>query len=222
MSAIASVSGVSILGIIYESMVPVPGAGSSSDGSSRTDKELMEAYLEGDLDAFKVLFRRYAPILSRLFHRSINDAGVVEDLVQETFLNLHRARRDFKADKPLRPYLVTIALNLKREHLRRRYRRPERSLERDDRPDTSADPSTQLERGERAERVRRALEKLPEHQRNAIELHWYAEMPFPEIAQILGASLSAVKVWAHRGYKKLRSAMEGDETRPEGQEEPRR
>ena len=55
--------------------------------------------------------------------------------------------------------------------------------------------------------MRRALAALPDHQREVIELHWLGELPFPEVARAVGASLSAVKVRAHRGYKRLRDLL---------------
>jgi RNA polymerase sigma-70 factor (ECF subfamily) len=172
------------------------------------DEALMERYVKGgSRAAFEELFRRYAGRLQGLFLRQIGKPDVAADLVQQTFLHFHRARRDFTLGRPVRPWIYTIALNVRREHVRRRGRRPEVFLdpivhgEPEVAPDTTS-PSDRL--------VRRALVQLTEQQREVILLHWYEELSFPEIADLLGASLSAVKVRAHRGYEKLRKLLTDD------------
>ena len=175
--------------------------------TERTDEELMGDYVRGDPAAFRTLFRRYAPLLLSVMRRHVRSEEDCADLVQQTFLQVHRARADFDTSRRLRPWLFTIALNLKREHFRRTGRRKEDPLELDGRQDPSV-PALDLEGSERAMQVRRALEGLPEAQREVIELHWFAGLPFPDIADALGASHTAVKVRAHRGYKRLRAVLE--------------
>ena len=97
-----------------------------------SDEELMAAYVGGDRSAFAELFARYGPRLQRLMQRDMSRAEDAHDLVQQTFLQLHRARNDFRVDAKLRPWLFTIALNLKRQHFRRLGRRPESSLDAED------------------------------------------------------------------------------------------
>ena len=166
----------------------------------------MAAYVAGDSGAFDELFTRYAPILLRVMRQQLRSQEEANDLVQQTFLQLHRARRDFRSDARLRPWLFTIALNLKREHLRRLKRRPEAELELDGRNDPSA--RGDQERFEAAKTLQVALEKLQPGHREVIELHWLGQLSFPEISELLGASLSAVKVRAHRGYLALREILD--------------
>ena len=176
----------------------------------RSDEELMAAYVAGDAGAFSALFDRYAPMLLRIMRRQIRNADDAQELVQQTFLQLHRARADFDTRRRLRPWLMTIAYNLKREYFRRRMRRPEAPLEYE--PPASERGGHPVERHDEAKRVRRALEKLPAGQRDVIIMHWFEEMSFPDVAEVLGLSVSAVKVRAHRGYKVLRSVLEQDVT----------
>ncbi len=152
------------------------------------------------------LFARYAPALLALMRKQVRRDEDAQELVQQTFLQLHRARADFRPGSPLRPWLYTIALNLRREHFRRRARRPEDSRELTDRevprsqqPDIGAD--------ETSKQVRAALARLPANQRLVIQLHWFDGLPFSECAAIVGASVSAVKVRAHRGYKRLKDLL---------------
>ena len=149
----------------------------------------MAAYVGGDRSAFAVLFERYAPRLLRLMQRDLGRGEDAHDLVQQTFLQLHRARRDFRAGAKLRPWLFTIALNLKRQHFRRQGRRPEASLE----LEGGAEPVAP--RGNPEARVgdvqlRAALLRLPEPQREVIVLHWFEGLSFREIAEGRGLPLS--------------------------------
>ncbi len=169
-----------------------------------SDEALLAAHVAGERSAFPELFARYAPRLTAMFRRDLGGAAEVGDLVQQTFLQLHRARRDFDPSAKLRPWLYTIALNLKRQHFRRKGRRPESPLEdEDERPSPIAGPERRVADTE----VRRALEELPEAQRDVIVLHWFEGLSFKEIARVVGASQSAVKVRAHRGYGKLRGFL---------------
>src|SRR5690242_12244712 len=140
----------------------------------------MAAYVAGDATAFRTLFERLAPGLERVMLRDLAEREEARDLVQQAFLQLHRARLDFDPAQRLKPWLYTIALNLKREHFRRRRRRPEHQ-------DTGqAERQPVAPRGqERAEAQRSlawALEQIPNDQREVIELHWLGGLSFPELS----------------------------------------
>jgi len=170
-----------------------------------SDEALMEAHVEGDDEAFRKLFDRYAEKLRRLMVRGGVPADAAPDLVQQTFLNLHRAREDFDTDRTLRPWLYTIALNLRREYFRRMDRRREVAVE--EMPTESTAPE-RIRRLEDAQLVERAMQSLTDALRTVIELHWFEELTFREIADTLEISRSAAKVRAHRAYKKMRAAVE--------------
>jgi RNA polymerase sigma-70 factor (ECF subfamily) len=172
----------------------------------KSDEELMTEYLGGSSAAFGELFSRYAPMLLRIMRRRLRSAEDADELVQQTFLQMHRARNDFDAGRKLRPWLMTIAFNLQRELFRKRQRRPEAPL--DTEPLAPSSDRTPFEKAVRAEQLRNALASLPEAQRVVIELHWFDELSFPEVAEVLGLTVSAVKVRAHRGYKALRGVLE--------------
>ena len=187
-----------------------------SDGESASapadpevsDEALMERYVShGDRAAFEALFGRYAKRLHGLFMRQVGSREAANDLVQQTFLHFHRARADFQAGRAVRPWLYTIALNVRREHHRRRARKPEVSHD----PIAHGEPAVGPSTSTRTDRlVRRALGELTEQQREVILLHYYEDLSFPEIADLVGASLSAVKVRAHRGYERLRAILGED------------
>ena len=175
----------------------------------RTDEELMQVFATGDSAAFGELFARWAPALVRVAQRQLGTRADAEDVVQQTFLQLHRARRDFKLGMKLRPWLFTIALNLCRDLQRYRGRRHETPV--DDVVLVADTPATTArEDAELKARVRSALGQLSAEQRAVIELHWFDELPFGEIATIVGASAGAVRVRAHRGYEALRKTLGGE------------
>jgi RNA polymerase sigma-70 factor, ECF subfamily len=179
----------------------------------------MAAYVAGDAGAFRELFERHAAPLERSLLRDLSQREEARDLVQHAFLQLHRARLDFDPTKRLKPWLYTIAFNLKREHFRRRKRRPERH-------DPDAVERQPVEpRGQQQTEARRslawALAQVPDDQREVIELHWFAGLSFPELAESVGISVAAAKVRAHRGYVRLRELLGDDAAGPGGNPEPR-
>lgn len=165
-----------------------------------TDEALMAAYVAGDATAFRELFRRYAPRLRGVLrHESAHDPA---DLVQQTFLQLHRARASYLPGAPFRPWLMTIARNLKREQIRRWRRQPRTSeLSTEDLVARTLSADTAIE-------VRQALtavNELPPAEREVVTLHAAAGLSVAETAARLGATEGAVKARAHRAYQRLRS-----------------
>ena len=169
----------------------------------------MTAYAAGDREAFREIVARYGPPLLRAMLRHLPAQHEAHDLVQQTFLQLHRSRNDFDGGQRLRPWVYTIALNLKREYFRTRKRRPTTSLEEASLPEPSAG-APEAERRDTARHVRAAVGALPPDQREVIELHWFDGLSFPEIGSVLGITTNAAKVRAHRGYCRLREALLGE------------
>jgi RNA polymerase sigma-70 factor (ECF subfamily) len=182
----------------------MPDPASSLEEAS--DEDLMALYcLEMKRSAFEELFRRYGGRLQGYFIRVTGSPEQARDMVQQTFMHVHRARADFRHGFPFRPWFYTIAHNIRREHFRRRARKPEviYDPERHGEPRIGPDVSSPSDRA-----VRRALMELDPAQREVVVLHWYEGLTFREIGAIVGASTSAVKVRAHRAYKKLREHLQ--------------
>ncbi len=166
----------------------------------------MLAYIGGEAGAFRELFGRYSASLLGYMRRGLFRAEDAHELVHETFLHLHRARNDFRTDARLAPWLWTIAVNVKRAYMRSKGRRPEDLTEEGETPET---PVAGHDAGQADEDqlVREAIDRLPDQQREVIWLHWFEGFSFPEIGELVGASTSAVKVRAHRGYERLRLVL---------------
>jgi RNA polymerase sigma-70 factor (ECF subfamily) len=167
-----------------------------------TDEVLMERLREGDVRAFDALFERYAEAIHRFFCRRIGDAARAEDLTQETFLSVIRARGRYLVGRSFRQWLYAIAANAARHELRAQQREGARLRQA---ASATAAGSEVARVDERA--VRQALALLGDAQREVIVLHAYEGMTFVEIAQVLRTTADAVRVRAHRAYRKLRELL---------------
>lgn len=187
-----------------------------------TDEHL---FLDGRDSAMTRLIGRYERPLYRFLLRATGDAHQAEDLFQETFLRLQRARASFQPGLPLRPYLYRIALNLVRDARARDGSRPATvSLEAAARdasgasngptswhevlPGSASDPSADAERGELRRRVRQAVEALPDVEREVVILRVFEGLSFAEIASATGVPLPTAKSRLLYALRRLRPVLE--------------
>jgi RNA polymerase sigma factor (sigma-70 family) len=177
-------------------------------GTQVDEEALMEAYVAGDADSFQRLFRALAPSIHGFFLRSAA-RGAAEDLLQTTFLKIHAARRSWRRGERLRPWAFTIAARVRVDWLRRHGRRDAEleEVEAEAAGDPVGGPGDAVLSRERAERVRLALDALPEAQRMVVHLHRFEELSFAEIGRALGISEGAAKLRAFRGYERLRTLL---------------
>jgi len=184
----------------------------------------MAAYIAGDRAAFERLFKRVAPKVHAFFMRSFRDESVADELMQTTFLRVHRARTSYRPELPFRPWLFTIAAHLRRDEWRRRYRVPESGGEE---ALLAADQAAALSQARDREAARdrfsevvAALDELPEMHRTILQLHRYEGMTYVEIAKVLGSTPGAIRQHAFRAYESLRRRLStstdgsGAEARP--------
>jgi RNA polymerase sigma-70 factor, ECF subfamily len=171
----------------------------------------MAAYIAGDRKAFARLFARVAPKVHAFFMRSFRDETVADELMQTTFLRVHRARESYKPDLPFRPWLFTIAAHIRRDEWRRRYRVPENSGEE---ALFAADQAAAVSRArdqeaakDRFSEVLAAMDALPEMHRTILQLHRYEGMTYGEIAAVLGSTPGAIRQHAFRAYANLRQKL---------------
>jgi RNA polymerase sigma-70 factor (ECF subfamily) len=184
-----------------------------SNPSEPSDETLMQAYVSGDRRAFEQLFARLGPRLHRFFRRSFQAEGTADDLLQQTFLKLHRARATFKPEMRVAPWAFAIAARVRLDEFRRRKRLAEdgdeETLAKADeaRAVATANERTSEIGADTAEAVRRAVDALPESQRVVIHLNRFEGMTFAEIARVLGTTEGAIKLRAFRAYGTLREAL---------------
>jgi RNA polymerase sigma-70 factor (ECF subfamily) len=178
--------------------------------ASSSSPEANTGVARGDEGAFQRLFARLAPSVHGYFRRAVGSAAAADDLLQTTFLKLHRARLRWRAGEPVRPWLFGIAARVRADHLRRQASKGFMVADPDAGPeeeDQAEGPEDAAAGGERAARVRAALAALPETQRTVVELHRYHGLSFAEIAAALHTTEGAVKLRAFRAYEGLRAAL---------------
>jgi RNA polymerase sigma factor (sigma-70 family) len=178
---------------------------------ARSDEEWMQRYAEGDQEALQVLFQRHAKRMHGFFARAFQDKSTCEDLLQTTFLKLHHARERYLKGAPFLPWLFGIAVRVRADELRKRYRQTQdQGVELDSLPGEERETA---ESKQTIARVRRAVEALPEPQRLVIQLHRFDGLTFAEIAAVLSETEGkpvqegAVRVRAFRAHEVLRKAL---------------
>lgn len=169
------------------------------------DEQLMARVARGDWPALERLLGRYEAPLFAFFHRVGCHPSSVADLVQTVMIRLYEDRTRYDAERPFAPWLYGIARNVWKEHLRRARR--DRMDPVGDVVETSCaaapDPDGRLEEVDDAERVRRAVQRLPEDQRVTLVLrHWHG-LTYGEIAEALGVPVGTVKWRVHDALRKL-------------------
>lgn len=183
------------------------------DPVASTLNELMDRYARGDDAALAELYRLGAPRLRAFLTRLGGDPSAAEDLTQDTFLRIHRARGSFAAGAAALPWMIAIARNAFLDHGRRRaVRRSERRDREAASPaEAPAPPSTRGDEALAAREmlgiVQATLSALPALQRDAFVLIRFEGLSVAEAAQVLGATEGAVKVRAFRAYEALRAAL---------------
>ena len=181
---------------------------------ARSDVQLMLDVKAGDEASFDFLLQKYRTPLVNFLFRMVRDTATAEDLAQEVFLRVYRARKQYSPSAKFTTWLFRIATNLALNSLRdNRYRRLEMPLDapledEDAAPREVAAPEMRIDEHmverDRSQFIRRTIEALPEKQRVAVLLHKYEEMDYAEIARVLDCSESALKSLLFRAYETLR------------------
>jgi len=197
----------------------VPAGG--LDAEAEADDALVEAFVEGDESAFTRLVRRHEELVLRIVRRYARDRDDAFDLSQRTFVRAFQAaRRTFRTPVrehvPFKHWLVRIAVNLARNHVRDAARRARTPFLVDDQLNHGPAPLERMLEAERLARFRRALLELPRRQREVMTLRLDAELPFAEIAEALDITENAAKVSYFHAAKRLRKLAAKEEDREKG------
>jgi RNA polymerase sigma-70 factor (ECF subfamily) len=167
----------------------------------------MDRYAEGDDEAFGALYDVLAPRLFVFLCRQTGDRARAEDLVQQTFLQMHCARETYVTGADVIPWAFAIARRLAID-LHRRVKREIASDQHDfDAIARDLAPDDALRSKQAARILQETLSQLPEAQRAAFELIKYDGLSVAQAAEVLGTSVIAVKLRAHRTYEALREAL---------------
>lgn len=193
-----------------------------------SDNELLIRYRNGDEDAFRELVNRYKNSLYAFLRRFVNRQEVVEDVFQETFLQLYTSQHSFDTSRPLRPWLFTIAANKAKDALRKSQRQSAMSMGTlADAGEVSIDevvniltayettPDQEASKEEIAQQVRQVISEMPENLRGILILAYFEQFSYKHMAEILSIPIGTVKSRLHTAVvhfmKKWKAANNGNE-----------
>jgi RNA polymerase sigma-70 factor (ECF subfamily) len=193
-----------------------------------SDEDLMRRCQLGESESFDELFSRYeAPTLALLV-RLVGERGAAEALAQEAFLRIYREADSYEFPRKFSTWFFTIVRNLAKNELRYRQRHPARSLDEPAAPATGARPEgpsgsddlrapgrtplSGIVSKEVMQRLHKAIQELPEPEREALILHRFGNLKYREIADVLGTRLGTVRSRLHSALNRLRQALgEGED-----------
>ncbi len=177
---------------------------------NQTDAELFARYAAGEETAFREIVSRYKNSLYAFLRHFLNRQDLIEDVFQETFLQLFTSRDSFDTERPLRPWLFTIAANKAKDALRKQQRTAaatigtiadSQEMSFDDVLDTLTSDETmpyeKLEDGEIASQVRQVIADMPENLREILILAYFNKFSYKQMAQILSIPIGTVKSRLH-------------------------
>jgi len=185
------------------------------------DVRLMLQVRDDHNGAFEELVDRYQHRLVAVMNHLVGNSEEAEDLAQEVFLRVYRARKKYRPRSKFSTWLFTIANNLALNSIRSRQRKPVVPLNVRDSgplgarpqeqlvPDPGTGPQQRVQKDELAERIREALETLNERQRMAVVLNKFEDMNYAEIAEVMNLTTKAVKSLLSRARMNLRAALTG-------------
>lgn len=202
---------------------PVTGTGETTGQLAMRDPDirLMLQVRDDVAGSFEELVSRYQHRLVAVMNHLTGNADEAEDLAQEVFLRVYKARKKYHPRSKFSTWLFTIANNLALNAIRSRQRKPAVPLHtRDSGPlgarpaeqlvhDPRTGPQQKLQNTELAQRIRDALDGLNERQRVAVVLNKFEDMGYAEIAEVMNLTTKAVKSLLSRARMNLRAALSG-------------
>ena len=177
---------------------------------------LMQRYQEGDPVAATALIHLIAPALHRYFLSDAASRTHADDLLQETWLRIHRVRHTYRRSEPLLPWLYAIARHVRIDHFRKASRTTAREEKLTDASETTFAASPDHAAMEELDAL---LAPLPANQREVLEMLKVAGMSLEDVARATSSTVGSVKQRVHRAYKRLRQHMRaarGDQRQDEG------
>ncbi|MFP5237316.1 MAG: RNA polymerase sigma factor [Acidobacteriota bacterium] len=183
-----------------------------------SDAAIMLRAAAGDESAFNFLVHKYHRPMINFLYRMVHSQAIAEELAQDVFLRVYRARESYRADAKFTTWLYRIATNVAVNHARdTKHERAAQNVyldvpdaETGTTPDVADDDPTveqRLLRDERMARIRQHVMALPERQRMAVVMHKYQGMDYRQIGEVLKLSESATKSLLFRAYQTLREKL---------------
>jgi len=188
-------------------MIPTPSA--QDPAPSLGLELLMSGYQQADEQAASALIDRVSPLLLRYFWVHAFHRGDAEDLLQDTWMRIHRARHTYRKGSPVLPWIFAIARHTGLDHYRKARRVEIREMQVDPLPEIAHPPSDLPPGGSdgKIAELDAILAHLPASQREVILMLKVTGMTVEEVARATASSAGSVKQKAHRAYQKLRVVL---------------
>jgi len=168
--------------------------------------QLMERYQQGDAQAVAELVERLSPMLRRFLSGPMQTRTLADDMLQDCWLRLHRARNSYRPGAPVLPWIFAIARHTRIDAYRRRSSIESREYASDDLETAGSGSVSQPEDSDRD--LWRLVAQLPESQQEVVRMLKVSGLSLEETARATGSTVGAVKQKAHRAYRKLRELIE--------------
>ncbi len=167
-----------------------------------SDKELIISARKGSNEAFRHLVLRYQKVVFAASFGVTKNSADAEDAAQEAFIRFHKHIEQFDSSRPLKPWLLTIAMNCSRNLIKKNLRLQQNEAHKEEQAVASS-PAANISTNEKHLAIRNLVSQLPDSLREVCSLFYLAQCTCKEIAGILQLSENAVKVNLHRSRKKL-------------------
>jgi len=175
-----------------------------------TDYELIQKCLAGQQEYFEELVTRYKKLIFSVVYNMINDKEEVSDISQEVFIRIYKALDRYNPEYKFSTWAVRIATNLCLDIHRKKKVSPSPIQEMQDISDGIDTPETSYLQKERSERIRRAIQALPEKYRTPIILFHQNGLSYEEMTRVLGEPMTIIKNRLYRARLMLREALTPD------------
>jgi len=201
---------VTQLRVVHGGLTSASAADPARDAEADSDRAMLARVVERDQAAHRVIFERYYKRVLAFVRRRLSDDGLAEEITTDVFFEVWRNAAAYRGESPLTTWIFGIA-NLKTLSARRYYAQPRRAsvrLASDEALARFSEPGNQIESitaRQELFRVMRAIERLPEGQRDVLRLAFLEGRSYPEIALQLEISEANVKTRVNRARSRLRN-----------------
>jgi len=195
------------------------------DYKALSDEQLAEKYLSGDANAMTAIYERYIDKVYRLAYSKLGDHHDAQDVASSVFLKLCTYLQQFRGDSKLSTWIFAVAANAAIDFARRR--KPQDSLDREiggkdgepmerQVPDRNPGPEELVEKEDFKRHMLSLVQKLPDMQREILELRFIVGLSYQEISEELGIEMGTVKSRINRAVASLREAYARSEMKGVG------
>jgi RNA polymerase sigma-70 factor (ECF subfamily) len=171
------------------------------------DKEIITKVLAGDINLYRHIVEKYKDkIFNYVNYTYAKDSDAAEDLVQETFIRAFDNLKKFDLERPFSPWLFKIATNIALTYVGKR-----KSISLDILPEVQdkVDITEKIHNKTMRELLVKKIETLPSNYQEVINLHYWQEMKYEEIAGILSVPIGTVRTWLYRAKAMLKESLDG-------------